>query len=62
MSKFDKVPLPYEKLTQTIDVVKKRLGRDLTLSEKVLYSHLDDPKRQVCVILFLFICVIVPQV
>ncbi|KAL0893321.1 hypothetical protein ABMA27_014912 [Loxostege sticticalis] len=46
MSKFDKVPLPYEKLAQTLDVVKKRLGRDMTLSEKVLYSHLDDPKAQ----------------
>lgn len=47
MSKFDKVPLPYEKLAQTLEVVKKRLGRDMTLSEKVLYSHLDDPKAQV---------------
>lgn len=47
MSKFDKVPLPYEKLNKTLEVVKKRLGRDMTLSEKVLYSHLDDPKGQV---------------
>lgn len=47
MSKFDKTPLPYEKLTQNIEIVKKRLGRNLTLSEKVLYSHLDDPKNQV---------------
>lgn len=47
MSKFDKAPLPYEKLTQNLEVVKKRLGRDMTLSEKVLYSHLDDPKGQV---------------
>uniref|UniRef100_A0A2A4JQI9 Aconitate hydratase, mitochondrial n=1 Tax=Heliothis virescens TaxID=7102 RepID=A0A2A4JQI9_HELVI len=46
MSKFDKNPLPYEKLAQNLDVVKKRLGRDMTLSEKVLYSHLDDPKGQ----------------
>ncbi|XP_063825135.1 probable aconitate hydratase, mitochondrial [Ostrinia nubilalis] len=46
MSKFDKAPLPYEKLSKTLDVVKKRLGRDMTLSEKVLYSHLDDPKGQ----------------
>nr|XP_032523588.1 aconitate hydratase, mitochondrial-like [Danaus plexippus plexippus] len=46
MSKFDKAPLPYQKLTQNIEIVKKRLGRDLTLSEKVLYSHLDDPKGQ----------------
>ncbi|CAH2036992.1 unnamed protein product, partial [Iphiclides podalirius] len=46
MSKFDKAPLPYAKLTQNLEVVKKRLGRDMTLSEKVLYSHLDDPKGQ----------------
>ncbi|XP_039754011.1 aconitate hydratase, mitochondrial-like [Pararge aegeria] len=46
MSKFDKAALPYEKLSKTLDVVKKRLGRDMTLSEKVLYSHLDDPKGQ----------------
>ncbi|CAH0397756.1 unnamed protein product [Chilo suppressalis] len=46
MSKFDKAPLPYEKLTKNLEVVKKRLGRDMTLSEKVLYSHLDDPKEQ----------------
>ncbi|XP_047507543.1 aconitate hydratase, mitochondrial-like [Pieris napi] len=46
MSRFDKAPLPYEKLTKNLEVVKKRLGRDMTLSEKVLYSHLDDPKGQ----------------
>lgn len=46
MSKFDKSPLPYEKLTKNLEVVKKRLGRDMTLSEKVLYSHLEDPNGQ----------------
>ncbi|XP_026749844.1 probable aconitate hydratase, mitochondrial [Galleria mellonella] len=46
MSRFDKAPLPYEKLSQNLEIVKKRLGRDMTLSEKVLYSHLDDPKGQ----------------
>jgi len=47
MSKFDeKSPLPYEKLVERLSVVKSRLGRPLTLSEKVLYSHLDDPKGQ----------------
>lgn len=46
MSKFDdSVFLPYEKLNSNIQVVKKRLARPLTLSEKVLYSHLDDPKN-----------------
>lgn len=47
MSKFDKSsPLPYEKLMENLQVVKGRLGRPLTLSEKVLYSHLDDPAKQ----------------
>ena len=38
--------LPYDKLSANIDVVKKRLGRPLTLSEKVLYSHLDQPASE----------------
>jgi len=47
MSKFDQgVYLPYEKLAGNIDQVKKRLNRPLTLSEKVLYSHLDKPSEQ----------------
>ncbi|KOB76678.1 Aconitase isopropylmalate dehydratase domain containing protein [Operophtera brumata] len=46
MSRFDPAPLPYAKLTKNLEIVKKRLGRDMTLSEKVLYSHLDDPNGQ----------------
>ena len=46
MSKWDKEPLPYEKLNKNLDVVKRRLDRPLTLSEKILYSHLDDPAGQ----------------
>ncbi|CAG0893035.1 unnamed protein product [Darwinula stevensoni] len=47
MSKFDHSSyLPYEKLMKNLEVVKKRLDRPLTLSEKVLYSHLDDPASQ----------------
>lgn len=47
LSKFDSdVYLPYEKLSNNLDIVKKRLNRPLTLSEKILYSHLDDPKNQ----------------
>ncbi|XP_063706966.1 probable aconitate hydratase, mitochondrial [Culicoides brevitarsis] len=47
LSKFDQnVYLPYEKLCANLEVVKKRLNRPLTMSEKVLYSHLDDPKGQ----------------
>jgi len=47
MSKFDQSsPLPYEKLVSNLEVVKGRLGRPMTLSEKILYSHLDDPAGQ----------------
>ena len=47
MSKFDATSeMPYEKLVSKLAVVKSRLGRPLTLSEKVLYSHLDDPAGQ----------------
>ncbi|CAD6999338.1 probable aconitate hydratase, mitochondrial [Ceratitis capitata] len=47
LSKFDSdVFLPYEKLTNNLKIVSDRLNRPLTLSEKILYSHLDDPKNQ----------------
>ncbi|XP_037712320.1 probable aconitate hydratase, mitochondrial [Drosophila subpulchrella] len=47
LSKFDSdVFLPYEKLNKRLEVVRGRLNRPLTLSEKVLYSHLDSPADQ----------------
>lgn len=47
LSKLDQgIYLPYEKLVQRLEIVKKRLNRPLTMSEKVLYSHLDDPANQ----------------
>merc|ERR1711902_18609 len=47
MSKFDQnSPMPYEKLVKNLEVVKGRLNRPMTLSEKVLYSHIDDPHNQ----------------
>ncbi|XP_013791611.1 aconitate hydratase, mitochondrial-like [Limulus polyphemus] len=47
MSKFDKESfIPYEKLSRNLDIVKSRLKRPLTLSEKVVYSHLDEPGSQ----------------
>lgn len=47
LSKFDSdTYMPYEKLFSNLEVVKKRLGRPLTLSEKILYSHLDNPNEQ----------------
>ncbi|MGH7286765.1 MAG: aconitase family protein, partial [Myxococcota bacterium] len=35
----------YESLARNLEVVRRRLGRPLTLSEKVLLGHLDDPAR-----------------
>jgi len=47
MSKFDdNSVMPYEKLVKNLEVVKARLARPLTLSEKILYSHLDEPDSQ----------------
>lgn len=36
----------YKKTTQRLTVIRKRLARPLTLAEKVLYGHLDDPEHQ----------------
>ncbi len=36
----------YKKTAQRLAVIRKRLGRPLTLAEKVLYGHLDDPEHQ----------------
>ncbi|KAK3696221.1 hypothetical protein RRG08_027664 [Elysia crispata] len=38
--------IDYDKLEHKVNIVKDRLGRPLTLSEKILYGHLDDPKAQ----------------
>jgi aconitate hydratase len=36
----------YETSRAKIQIVKKRLGRDMTLAEKIIYGHLDDPQNQ----------------
>ncbi|KAJ1973757.1 Aconitate hydratase mitochondrial [Dimargaris xerosporica] len=36
----------YQRLQDNLDIVKKRLNRPLTLSEKIVYSHLDDAHNQ----------------
>ncbi len=36
----------YASLEKNLAAVRKRLGRPLTLAEKILYGHLDDPKNQ----------------
>lgn len=45
ISKFDTLTIEdvYAKIAANVDIVKQRLGRPLTLSEKVVYGHLDDP-------------------
>lgn len=45
ISKYDEITLEscYERMASNIDIVRERLGRPLTLSEKVVYGHLDDP-------------------
>jgi aconitate hydratase len=35
----------YDKITQRLAVVRKRLGRPLTFAEKVLLGHLDNPEQ-----------------
>jgi len=47
LSKFEPNEfLPYDKLTSRLQIVRSRLNRPLTLSEKVLYSHIDQPETQ----------------
>ncbi|ORY93017.1 aconitate hydratase [Syncephalastrum racemosum] len=36
----------YQRIEDNLEVVRKRLNRPLTLSEKVVYGHLDDPVNQ----------------
>ncbi|CAE6434862.1 unnamed protein product, partial [Rhizoctonia solani] len=36
----------YQRIEDTLAVVRQRLNRPLTLSEKILYGHLDDPINQ----------------
>ena len=47
MSRFDTDKyIDYDKLEHNLKTVKQRLNRPFTLSEKILYSHIDDPKNQ----------------
>ena len=36
----------YPRLASNVHLIRKRLRRPLTLSEKILYAHLDDPEGQ----------------
>uniref|UniRef100_A0A667XSI6 Aconitate hydratase, mitochondrial n=1 Tax=Myripristis murdjan TaxID=586833 RepID=A0A667XSI6_9TELE len=47
MSRFEPASyINYEKMQSNVDIVRKRLNRPLTLSEKIVYGHLDDPHNQ----------------
>ena len=42
----DLVKKVYETTRKNVDVVQKRLGRPMTLSEKIIYGHLTQPATQ----------------
>jgi len=37
----------YDKMHETLSAVRKNLNRPLTLSEKILYSHLENPNQEI---------------
>ncbi|KFD55402.1 hypothetical protein M514_03742 [Trichuris suis] len=44
MSRFEpRTSLPHEKLMQRLEIVRKKTKRPMTLAEKILYAHVDDP-------------------
>jgi aconitate hydratase len=36
----------YKNSAQRLTIIRKRLGRPITLAEKIIYGHLDDPQNQ----------------
>ena len=55
MSRFEKKDwtrsfVPYATLASTLQHARSALNRPLTLSEKILYSHLDDPKSAASIV------------
>jgi len=36
---------PYEKLQKNLEIVRKNLNRPLTMAEKYIYSHLENPNQ-----------------
>jgi aconitate hydratase len=38
--------IDYDKIEKNIKIVRDRLQRPLTLAEKIVYGHLEDPKNQ----------------
>ena len=43
LKNLDFVNESYKKMARKMDIVGKNLGKPLTLAEKVVYSHLEDP-------------------
>jgi len=46
MSNLEKQAIDYKRIADNLKIVKDRLQRPLTLSEKIVYGHLDDAKNQ----------------
>lgn len=46
MSRLDAAPVRYALLQSNLDVVRRRIAAPLTLAEKIVYGHLDDPLGQ----------------
>ena len=36
----------YKKTKDTLKIIRKRLNRPMTLAEKIMFGHLDDPENQ----------------
>jgi aconitate hydratase len=46
MSRFDKQKIKYDRIQTNLDIVKDRIG-PMTLAEKIVYGHLDDPHQEI---------------
>ncbi|KAI9486786.1 MAG: aconitate hydratase [Benjaminiella poitrasii] len=47
MSNFEKDKyINYQRIEDNLSIIKKRLNRPLTLSEKIVYGHLEEPETQ----------------
>ncbi|MEM1007569.1 MAG: aconitate hydratase, partial [Myxococcota bacterium] len=45
-NQLDSVKKLYEKMKATVEIGKRRLGRPMTLTEKILFSHMVDAEGQ----------------
>jgi len=46
ISRLDKTRLPYEKLNQRYEIIKDRLGKPMTLAEKIVYRYADRTQQE----------------